>query len=61
MNRTRAVEVSIHAVSPLLTSANAGKEKKLKKIISKIFFKNNEKFIFLYEYMSNPFNSIELK
>ena len=29
MNRTRAVEVSIHAVSPLLSSANAGKEKKL--------------------------------
>jgi hypothetical protein len=37
MNKTRAVEVKIHAVSPLFTSANAGKEVKLKKTIRTIF------------------------
>tara|TARA_B100000524_G_scaffold8825_1_gene5386 strand:+ start:244 stop:426 length:183 start_codon:yes stop_codon:yes gene_type:complete len=40
MNKTNAVEVSIHAVSPLLTSARAGDDRKLKKVISNDFLKN---------------------
>jgi len=51
MNKTRAVEVKIHAVSPLFTSANAGKELKLKKTIRDSFLNiaetYNLKFIFI--------------
>ena len=61
MNKTRAVEVKIHAVSPLFTSANAGKEVKHKKTIRDSFLNSAETYNLKFIFINTPQNSITFK
>jgi len=58
MNKTRAVEVKIHAVSPLFTSANAGKEVKLKKTIRYNFLNSAESHNLKFKFINTPLKTI---